>query len=55
MNKKIIDSFRIDKTIHGFINSLGKDKENATILSDFKLKTNKKNQLLAFFKPEVFS
>lgn len=45
MNKKIIDSF---------INSLGKDKNNPTILSDFKLKTKNKNQLLAFFKPEVF-
>lgn len=45
MSKKIIDSF---------INSLGKDKTNPTILSDFKLKTDKKNQLLAFFKPEVF-
>ncbi len=45
MSKKIIDSF---------INSIGKDKQNATILSDFKLKTDKKNQLLAFFKPEVF-
>jgi len=37
-----------------FINNIGKDKENAAIVSDFKLKTNKKNQLLAFFKPEVF-
>ena len=45
MSKKIIDSF---------INSLGKDKTNPTVLSDFKLKTDKKNQLLAFFKPEVF-
>ena len=45
MSKKIIDSF---------INSLGKDKNNPTILSDFKLKTKNKNQLLAFFKPEVF-
>jgi len=45
MSRKIIDSF---------INSLGKDKTNPTILSDFKLKTDKKNQLLAFFKPEVF-
>lgn len=45
MSKKIIDKF---------INSLGKDKTNPTILSDFKLKTDKKNQLLAFFKPEVF-
>lgn len=45
MSKKIIDSF---------INSLEKDKENPSILSNFKLKTNKKNQLLAFFKPEVF-
>lgn len=45
MSRKIIDSF---------INSLGKDKTNPTILTDFKLKTNKKNQLLAFFKPEVF-
>lgn len=45
MSRKIIDSF---------LNSLGKDKENPTILSDFKLKTDKKNQLLAFFKPEVF-
>lgn len=45
MSKKIIDSF---------LNSLGKDKENATILSNFKLKTKNKNQLLAFFKPEVF-
>ncbi len=42
------------KNIDLFINSLGKDKENPTILSDFKLKTDKKNQLLAFFKPEVF-
>lgn len=45
MSKKIIDSF---------INSLGKSNEEPTILSDFNLKTNKKNQLLAFFKPEVF-
>lgn len=45
MNKKIITSF---------IESLDKDRENPTILSDFKLKTDKKNQLLAFFKPEVF-
>ncbi len=45
MSKKIIDSF---------VNALGKDKENPTILSNFKLKTDKKNQLLAFFKPEVF-
>jgi len=45
MNKKIIDSF---------INSLGKDKNNPTILSDFKFKTKNKNQLLAFLKPEVF-
>jgi len=45
MSKKIIDSF---------INSLGKDKNNPTILSDFNLKTKNKNQLLAFFKPEVF-
>jgi hypothetical protein len=45
MSRKIIDSF---------LNSLGKDKTNPTILSDFKLKTDKKNQLLAFFKPEVF-
>ncbi len=45
MSKKIIDSF---------LNSLGKDKNNPTILSDFKLKTKNKNQLLAFFKPEVF-
>lgn len=45
MSKKIIDSF---------VNSLGKDKDNPTILSDFKLKTDKNNQLLAFFKPEVF-
>ncbi len=45
MSRKIIDSF---------VNSLGKDKINPTILTDFKLKTNKKNQLLAFFKPEVF-
>ncbi|MFZ3301186.1 MAG: hypothetical protein WA152_00555 [Microgenomates group bacterium] len=45
MSKKIIDSF---------INSLGKDKNNPIILSDFKLKTKNKNQLLAFFKPEVF-
>lgn len=45
MSKKIIDLI---------LNSLGKDKTNPTILSDFKLKTDKKNQLLAFFKPEVF-
>src|SRR3989344_8905631 len=45
MGQKIIDSF---------LTSLGKDKDNPTILSDFKLKTNKRNQLLAFFKPEVF-
>lgn len=45
MSKKIIDSF---------INSVGKDKNNPTLLSDFKLKTKNKNQLLAFFKPEVF-
>lgn len=45
MSKKIIDSF---------LNSLGKDKNNPTILSDFNLKTKNKNQLLAFFKPEVF-
>lgn len=45
MSKKVIDSF---------INSLGKDKDNPTILSNFKLKTKNKNQLLAFFKPEVF-
>jgi hypothetical protein len=37
-----------------FINSVGKDTENAKIVDEFKLKTNKKNQLLAFFKPEVF-
>lgn len=42
------------KTIDLFLNSLGKDKNNPTILSDFKLKTKNKNQLLAFFKPEVF-
>lgn len=42
------------KIISSFINSLGKDNENPTILSNFKLKTDKKNQLLAFFKPEVF-
>ncbi len=42
------------KIINSFIDSLGKDKTNPTILTDFKLKTNKKNQLLAFFKPEVF-
>lgn len=42
------------KIINSFVNALGKDKENPTILSDFKLKTDKKNQLLAFFKPEVF-
>ena len=40
--------------INSFVNALGKDKENATILSDFKLKTKNKNQLLSFFKPEVF-
>lgn len=45
MSQKIIDSF---------INALDKDKENPTILSNFKLKTKNKNQLLAFFKPEVF-
>lgn len=45
MSKKIIDSF---------LNSIGKDKNNPTLLSDFKLKTKNKNQLLAFFKPEVF-
>ena len=45
MSKKIIDSF---------LNSLEKDKSNPTLLSDFKLKTKNKNQLLAFFKPEVF-
>lgn len=45
MSKKIVDSF---------IKSIGKDKTNPTILSDFKLKTKNKNQLLAFFKPEVF-
>lgn len=42
------------KIINSFIQNIGKDKENATILSDFRLKTDKKNQLLAFFKPEVF-
>lgn len=45
MSKKIIQSF---------IKNIGKDKRNPKILSDFKLKTDKKNQLLAFFKPEVF-
>lgn len=45
MSKKIIQSL---------IDNVGKDKTNPKILSDFKLKTNKKNQLLAFFKPEVF-
>lgn len=45
MSKKIIQSF---------VENIGKDKDNPKILSDFRLKTNKKNQLLAFFKPEVF-
>jgi len=45
MSREIIDSF---------INSLGKDKNNPTILSEFNLKTKNKNQLLAFLKPEVF-
>jgi hypothetical protein len=45
MNKALIDTF---------IKTAGKDKENPKIVSDFKFKTDKKNQLLAFFKPEVF-
>lgn len=31
-----------------------KEKTNPQIINEFKLKTNKKNQLFAFFKPEVF-
>ena len=42
------------KLIRGFVESTKKSSENPKILADFKLKTNKKNQLLAFFKPEVF-
>lgn len=45
MHKNLIDSF---------IKSVGHDKENPKIISNFKFKTGKKNQLLAFFKPEVF-
>lgn len=45
MSKKIIDSF---------ISSLDKKDSEPKIISDFKLKTDNKNQLLAFFKPEVF-
>jgi hypothetical protein len=45
MSKKIIDSF---------LENLGKDKKNPKVLSDFNFKTKNKNQLLAFFKPEVF-
>jgi hypothetical protein len=45
----------MDKSlIKKFIETAGKDKENPKIISDFKFKTGKKNQLLAFFKPEVF-
>ncbi len=42
------------KLINSFIDSLGKVNQEATILEDFNLKTKNKNQLLAFFKPEVF-
>lgn len=42
------------KLINSFIDSVGKDTKNPKVISDFKLKTDKKNQLLAFFKPEVF-
>lgn len=37
-----------------FINSVEKNSQAPTVLSDFKLKTHKKNQLVAFFKPETF-
>lgn len=40
--------------INTFLETAGKDKENPKIVSDFKFKTDKKNQLFAFFKPEVF-
>ncbi len=43
-----------NKLVDLFISNIGKDKENARIIDEFKLKTTKKNQLLAFFKPEVF-
>ena len=43
-----------NKLIDLFIKNVGKDKENAKIIDEFKLKTDKKNQLLTFFKPEVF-
>lgn len=42
------------KLINSFIEFVGKDKDNPKVISDFNLKTTKKNQLLAFFKPEVF-
>ena len=51
MAKNLIDSFI---AAAGIIKTIGSDKDNPKIISEFKLKTGKKNQLLAFFKPEVF-